>query len=54
MSGSNKRYGVGCLLLTFGGAGMAECITSDRGIFLIGAVLFAVGFTLILSSYWKI
>ncbi len=53
MSGSNKRYGVGCLLLLFGGAGMAECITSGRGIFMISAVVFAIGFGFILSSYWK-
>ena len=50
----NKRYGVGCLLLLFGGAGIAECITSNRGIFIVSAIVFAIGFALILDSYdWK-
>lgn len=54
MSGSNKRYGVGFVLLVFGGSGMAECVTSGRGLFIPCAILFAVGFGLILSSYMKL
>lgn len=51
MKESNKRYGVGVVLLMFGGAGMSEYITSGRGIFMVSAVVFAIGFALILSSY---
>lgn len=54
MSGSNKRYGLGCLLLVFGGAGLAEHITSGRGIFIVSAIVFSVGLGLIISSYFKI
>lgn len=36
-------YGVGALLLTLGGAGMAENITSGRGSFSICLVSFLIG-----------
>lgn len=52
--GRNKRYGIGCLLLMFGGAGLAEYITSGRGIFMVSATVFSIGFGLIISSYFKI
>lgn len=44
-------YGKGLILLTFGGAGIAEHITSGRGSYPISAVIFGVGFILILASY---
>ena len=47
----NKRYGVGCIFTLFGGAGMAEVITSNRGSFLVSAIIFSIGFALILDSY---
>ena len=47
----NMRYGVGCLLLMFGGAGMSEKITSDRGIFIVSVIVFGIGFGFVLSSY---
>lgn len=54
MRKSNKIYGVGLLMLTFGGAGLAENITSGRGSFMISAIVFSIGFGLILGSYdWK-
>lgn len=50
----NKRYGIGCLLLTLGGSGLGEAITSGRGSGLLSTILFAVGFGCIISSYIKI
>ena len=47
----NKKYGVGCLFLLFGGAGISEVITSNRGSFLISAIVFSIGLALILDSY---
>lgn len=47
----SKRYGVGVILTLFGGAGIAEYITSGRGIFIVSAIIFAIGFALILDSY---
>lgn len=50
----SKKYGVGLVLLLFGGAGISENITSGRGSFMFCAVVFAIGFALILDSYvWK-
>lgn len=49
----SKLYGKGLLLVTFGGAGLAEHITSNRGSFPISAVIFAIGFILICWSYIK-
>lgn len=46
-------YAKGLILLLFGGAGMAEHITSGRGSFPISAVLFGLGFVLICISYGK-
>lgn len=55
MKGRNKDkyYGYGCIAILFGGAGMAEHITSGRGSFLISAIVFSVGFGMILWSYVK-
>lgn len=44
-------YAKGVLVLTLGAAGMAEHITSNRGSFPISAVIFGIGFILILWSY---
>lgn len=44
-------YGKGLVLLTFGGAGLAEHITSGRGSFPISAVVFGIGFIMIAWSY---
>lgn len=51
MKGENKLYGWGLLLTVFGGAGLSEVITSSRGSFPISAVIFGLGFILILWSY---
>lgn len=48
-----KLYGIGVLLVVFGGAGLAEHITSGRGSFPITAVLFGLGFVLVCMSYGK-
>lgn len=50
---SNKLYGWGLLLSALGGAGLAEHITSDRGNFMVCAVVFSIGFGMILWSYTK-
>lgn len=46
-------YGKGLVLLLFGGAGLAEHITSNRGSFPLSAVVFGLGFILICMSYVK-
>ena len=46
-------YIKGLILLTFGGAGLAEHITSDRWSFPFSAVVFGLGFILIILSYRK-
>ena len=51
MRADNKLYFKGLVLLMFGGAGMAEHITSGRGSFMVSAVVFAIGFGLICWSY---
>lgn len=51
MRKSSKYYGVGVLLTLFGGAGLAENITSGRGSFLISLVIFSIGFACVLVSY---
>lgn len=49
----NREYSWGLVLTVFGGAGLAEHITSGRGSFLISTIVFAVGFGLILWSYTR-
>lgn len=50
----NKQYGIGVLLLVFGGAGVAENITSGRGSFMISAIVLSIGIAFIIDSYvWK-
>lgn len=46
-------YVKGLVLLLFGGAGLAEHITSNRGSLPISAVVFGLGFILICMSYAK-
>ena len=54
MKKSDKRYGIGVILLMFGGAGISEYITNTRGVFMVGVVVFSVGLALIIGSYdWK-
>ena len=53
MENNNKYFGLGVVLLMFGGAGMAEKITSGRGIFIISAIVFSFGLGLIIWSYKK-
>jgi len=48
---SGSLYGWGLFLTVFGGAGLAEVITSNRGSFMVSAVIFALGFGMILVSY---
>ena len=49
--GQNKLYGYGLLLVLFGGAGLSEVICSNRGSFLISAIVFGLGFAMVLWSY---
>jgi len=49
----NKRWLWGFGMFLFGGAGLAEHITSGRGSFPICAVIFGLGFVLICWSYKK-
>ena len=49
----DSLYVKGLLILLFGGAGLAEHITSGRGSFPISAILFGIGFILICASYGK-
>ena len=51
MRADNKLYCKGLIALTFGGAGLAENITSGRGSFIVSVIVFAVGFGLICWSY---
>ena len=51
MKGENRLYGWGLVLTVFGGAGLAEVITSSRGSFIVSATIFALGFAMILWSY---
>lgn len=47
----DRQYGIGFILTMFGGAGLAENITSGRGSFMFCVVFFSVGLGLILDSY---
>lgn len=51
MRRSDKYYGGGLLLTLFGGAGLAEYVTSGRGSFLLSTVIFSIGFASVLVSY---
>lgn len=51
MRADMKVYFKGLVALIFGGAGMAENITSGHGSFMISAIVFAIGFGLICWSY---
>ena len=51
MRADMKVYCKGLVALIFGGAGMAEHITSGRGSFIVSAIVFDVGFGLICWSY---
>ena len=53
MKRENKLYAWGLFFTVFGGAGLAEVITSNRGSFIVSTVIFAVGFAMILWSYVK-
>lgn len=48
-----KLYGWGLLMTVFGGAGLAEVITSSRGSFMVSVVIFSIGLAMILWSYVK-
>ena len=49
----NREYAWGLVLLIFGAAGIAEHTTSGRGSFPVSAVVFGIGFILIIWSYLK-
>lgn len=53
MRESNKTYLWGLVLYVFGGAGLAEHITSGRGSFPVCAVVYGLGLVLIAWSYFK-
>ena len=46
-----RLYSKGLIALVFGGAGLAEHITSNRGSFPVCAVIFGIGIVLICASY---
>lgn len=48
----NKLYGRGLVIFLFGSAGLAEAI-EGHGSFLISAVVFSLGLSMILWSYTK-
>lgn len=48
----NRLYGWGLVVFLFGSAGLAEAI-EGHGSFLISAVVFSVGLSMILWSYTK-
>jgi hypothetical protein len=52
-SNTNGFWGLGLLFLIFGGAGIAEFITSGHGSFIVSATVFSIGFGFILGSYIK-
>lgn len=49
----NKWYLRGLILFVFGGAGLAEHITSGRGSFPVCAVVFGTGLIVMLWSYTR-
>lgn len=49
--GSNKAYGIGVLLLLFGGAGLEGIELTNHGCFWLCATMFSVGIALCLWSY---
>lgn len=51
MRKSTKIYLWGLTLLLFGGAGLAEHITSNRGSYPISAIVFGLGLILVCRSY---
>lgn len=51
MRADNKLYFKGLVLLIFGGAGLAEHITSGRGSMPVSAIVLGIGFVLICWSY---
>ncbi len=53
MKEDNKLYGWGLLMTVFGGAGLAEVITSSRGSFIVSVVVFSLGIAMVLWSYVK-
>ena len=46
-------YAKGLILFALGGAGLAEHITSGRGSFPVCAVVFGLGFILMMFGYGK-
>lgn len=53
MKRSNRLYCWGLVMTVLGGASLADFITDNRGSFPISAVVFGLGFILILMSYGK-
>ena len=53
MRASTKIYLWGLTMMLFGGASLAEHITSGRGSYPISATVFGIGFVLIIWSYIK-
>ena len=49
----DKYYVWGLVMTVLGGASLADFITDNRGSFPISAVVFGLGFILILMSYGK-
>ena len=50
---SDKGYFIGLCMVILGGASLADHITDGVGSFPISAVVFGLGFVLILMSYGK-
>lgn len=54
MRGTNNRiYGIGCLLVLVGGAGLAQIQMDSVGCFWLCAVVFSLGVAMCIGSYSK-
>ena len=53
MKRSSKLYCWGLAMMVIGGASLADFITDNMGSFPISAVIFGLGFVLVLMSYVK-
>lgn len=47
------KYGIGVLLTLFGGSGLAEISTSNHGCFALCVSMFAVGFAICITEFFK-
>lgn len=48
-----RKFAIGVLMVTLGGAGLAEISTSNHGCFWLCAITFSIGIGLCLAGYEK-